>query len=190
MDEVGESENGFGRENVSSGGREEEEPVEEVVAKLCRVRSCEDALDAYGCGGAFAMLGSTIPSMSSRFMSKWKPPFSEKGDIMPSDSMPVSGDDSDIVGAYDVADTRELLEPRDARWSISAGHIESSPVVLRLSRPNSPFLCSLLPVLAKLSLLCLGTAVLPPLYGASLAFRVDICGIADRVLTDSDESRV
>jgi hypothetical protein len=37
-------------------------------------------------GGALAKVGSTIPSMSSRFMSRWKsyPPSSWKGDIKPS----------------------------------------------------------------------------------------------------------
>ena len=55
----------------------ESAPAEEVVAKLCLTRFSagpEVALvldPAYGAvGGAFAKVGSTIPSMSSRFMSR------------------------------------------------------------------------------------------------------------------------
>ena len=55
MDEVGELANGFGRENAEASpsrtGRgsvepAESPPVDDVVAKLCRVRaSCEDVLE-------------------------------------------------------------------------------------------------------------------------------------------------
>ena len=92
MDDVGELEKGFVRVKVDSsigrGGREsvDSAPIDDVVAKLCLVRPLS-LLELFEAAyGAFAMLGSTIPSMSSRFMSRTNPA-SDRGDIMPSDSI-------------------------------------------------------------------------------------------------------
>lgn len=67
-------------------------------------------------GGALAKVGSTIPSMSSRFMSRWKsyPPSSWKGDIKPSLMLPRSepgyASGSSLKVGWDRLCDRELIE--------------------------------------------------------------------------------